>query len=235
MKHKVRIRHKHPRTNTTKLRILQALAPLNIKISAVHHTNEGSVIITADRHDSDKLLTPNAINKLKDLDIETIISPEERANRTVICHRLDELIFDNPENEIAQEIEDHNQGLIVTRITKFPNRQTRKTNTLKVEFSDRAMATKAEQGLLMFHLSVPEYAIKKEMYIALKTCYRCYAVDDHETTDCPLPRDHKICSECAANDHTWRDCASDEKKMHKLWRRSQNPGNEMPNKKRHHQ
>lgn len=41
---------------------------------------------------------------------------------------------------------------------------------------------------------------------------RCYKIEDRVASQCDKPRDHKVCSECAAEGHTWRECTSSAKR-----------------------
>ena len=70
------------------------------------------------------------------------------------------------------------------------------------------MQKKAQQdGLKMFMMSIPSYAIKQEIYYNVKTCFRCYALEDHNTNQCDKSQEYKICSECAEYGHIWKDCS----------------------------
>ena len=84
---------------------------------------------------------------------------------------------------------------------------------MKIEFETVEMADKAIQhGIRLFRISVASHQITKEKYTEITYCLRCYALEQHLTKDCPKPREHKACSECASDDHTWSNCTSTTKK-----------------------
>ena len=35
---------------------------------------------------------------------------------------------------------------------------------------------------------------------------RCYALEEHYITECPLPKEYKICSRCSNVGHVWHQC-----------------------------
>lgn len=41
---------------------------------------------------------------------------------------------------------------------------------------------------------------------------RCYKIEDHHTSECPKPKEYKICRECAEDGHIWRECTNDYKR-----------------------
>lgn len=85
--------------------------------------------------------------------------------------------------------------------------------TLKIEFADADMASKAaSDGLRLFNMSIASHQVTKETYVQLNTCMKCYAIEEHTTSSCPLPEEQRRCSECAGKDHTWRECRSGVKK-----------------------
>ena len=48
-------------------------------------------------------------------------------------------------------------------------------------------------------------------FIAIKTCIKCYSLEQHNTKDCPKNRDFKICSECSNEGHLWFNCKAEQK------------------------
>ena len=135
-----------------------------------------------------------------------VVPPAEKAKRSIICTNVEELIFENSEEEIAEEIQISNTWAEIQKVTKFPPRG--RNNIMKIEFTDHSMAERAkDHGLLMFYISIANHQIKRESYIEIKNCYKCYTIEDHDTQD----NTYKICSECSALDHTWKECKSTQK------------------------
>ncbi|KAG7177265.1 hypothetical protein Hamer_G000544 [Homarus americanus] len=69
--------------------------------------------------------------------------------------------------------------------------------TQLVEFTSTEVAEKAtKSGLLAFTYSIPYHQIQQEQYHHTRTCLRCYAIEDHDSVNCPKPKEYKICSKC---------------------------------------
>lgn len=77
-----------------------------------------------------------------------------------------------------------------------------------------------QQGILAFNLSISPDQIERESYMQIKTCYRYYELDDHQTNECPHTS-LTICSECGERVHTFKNCTNEAKRcinceMHNL-------------------
>ncbi len=85
---------------------------------------------------------------------------------------------------------------------KFPN-----SPTIKLTFTQTTLAKKyTEQGLKSFKISGPCHEIKLEIYIPVKSCMKCYTLEDHFTSECPKSQDYKVCSEHSTKGHLWYQC-----------------------------
>lgn len=211
---RVKIKHNlDPRDPTTKQKLLEILAKTDIHICNLADTRDGGiVVVTAREEDADSLLSNETVKALKKEGYEPLLPPEVRTRRSILCHGVDQLIYDHTKSDIEDEIEEKNTWARVKQVYKFPA-NNRTTYTFKIEFEDVSMAAKAEtNGLRLFNMSIAYHQIKREIYTPIKTCLRCYKIEDHNTSECPQPRDYKICSECSSQDHTWRSCKSNEKK-----------------------
>lgn len=208
IKHKVNLNDKQ-----TKQKLLELLAKEGVNICNLIPTRDGSIVaVTATENDADLLLKTNMMKTLGNEGFEPILPPEVRARRTVICQGIDELIYDHSKADIEDEIEEKNTWATVKDSYKFPP-SNRNTYLIKIEFEDASMAAKAEEhGLRLFNMSIAGHQIKREKYTQLKTCMRCYKIEDHTTAQCPKPHDYKVCSECASHEHTWRQCKSQKKR-----------------------
>lgn len=71
---------------------------------------------------------------------------------------------------IKTEFSKNNQWITaIDHIYKFPNK-----NILKIQFTNTQTAKKAiDNGILEFHMSIPDHKIKPEEYIPITTCMHC--------------------------------------------------------------
>lgn len=204
---RVKIKHPRPGDLTTKRELLDIIAP-TVKVTRLLATRDALIAITRTDKDSDELFRDTVSDKLKAAHFEAIMPPELRCQRAVICFRLDELIIEHTADEIEAEIMRCQDWAEVGEVYKF-----HRSNTIKITFATSDMAAKAsEQGLRIFYFSVPPARMQREVYVPLLTCDRCHAIEQHTTSECPHPATFKLCSECAQQDHTFRDCRSGAKK-----------------------
>lgn len=64
----------------------------------------------------------------------------------------------------------------------------------------------------MFAMSISTHQTEQDTHVEIKSCMKCYKIEDHNTSECPKPQDYKICLECSEEGHIWRDCPSEIKK-----------------------
>lgn len=186
--------------------MLNILAP-EVKITRLIPTRDAVIVLTASDKDGDEIFQSNIREKLEKDGFNAIMPPELRAQRTVICFRLDELIYEHQAEEIRTEVERVQTWAKVQEVYKFP-----RTNTLKITFQTTDMAKKAkDNGILLFAMSVPPTQIRKEVYTPILSCNRCHAVEEHATNQCPTPPNYVACSECGSRDHTFRECRATDK------------------------
>ena len=65
-------------------------------------------------------------------------------------------------------------------------------------------------GLYLFNTRINPYQCEQERIHDLLICFKCYKYEDHHTKDCPTPL--TVCSECAEEGHTFKECKSSTKK-----------------------
>lgn len=199
----------NPKERRSKLKLLEILAPAEVYATALHEAYDGYIVITATDKEVDKILEPAVTQNLKTQGFTPILPQEVKSRRTIICYMVEQTAFENTENDIADEIEYKQDWAKIQSTYKFPNSR----NMLKVQFESVSMADKAaNQGLRLFHVSIAPHQISKERYINIPYCMKCYAIDDHATNQCPKPQGYQICSECSSQNHTWRNCRTEEKK-----------------------
>lgn len=174
---------------------LQGLLSSNvIYVTRIITTNGGFVILTYSEEEMDKIFN-NTDKQLQEKQVFLIIPPQLKANRLVLIFRVNNYIFTHSENEIKEEILEHNKWIDeISQIYKFPN-----SNTLKITFNESAKAIKAqEHGIKLFSMRIPQYNIEQDTYHNLVTCMKCYEIETHTTRNCPQESTYKICSCCSS-------------------------------------
>jgi len=146
------------------------------------------------------------ISQLQNVSARPVMPPNIRVNRSLLLFKLDDMIFANSCEEIKSEIENKNQWCKLLDVFKF-----KKTKGIKVVFSSSIMAEKAaDRGLHMFRLHVPGHVMRKDSFRSVTTCYVCYELNSHISTECPKKSSgYKICSNCSSLDHTWKSCTAE--------------------------
>ena len=189
--------------------LLETLSTNEIYTTKVIPLNGGLVVITTDE-DHDKLFQEKTIKDLAQHGFQPIVPPKLKAKRSVIVFNVDLHIYNNTENDIAEEMYAHNNWLEnnIDTIFKFPH-----SKNIKITFKQATTTTKTrEVDLKLFHMRIPSHQIHQEKFYNIKTCFRCYKIEDHHTNACSQDSSFKICSECSMTGHTWRECNVEENK-----------------------
>ena len=74
----------------------------------------------------------------------------------------------------------------------------------------------SNSGLLLFFLHIPGHNILKDKYVKLITCYCCYSVEKHLSSNCPKKLSdptYRVCSKCALHDHDFKSCPNVDDKL----------------------
>lgn len=207
---KVKIKSSNSKDPRIKNSLLEILSRNDIYATRLISIPDGFVVLTWNEQDLDKIFNSTTNVQLEEEGLTPIIPLELKANRSVIILNVDTHIYSNNESDIMEEIMNKNDWAKenITNLVKFPNSQI-----LKITFKQSSQAKKAQTaGLRLFSMSIPATQIKQEVYHNIQTCFRCYALEDHFSSQCPKPKDYKVCSECAQEGHTWKECSSNEKK-----------------------
>lgn len=207
---RIKIKHPRSRDKATLQRLLGILSSNHVYATQLIPLDDSIIVITSDNNETDKIFNPPCKEQLEKSNFTPILPPEFKANRTVILTRVDDIIYTNEEKDISEELQRHNNwiGDSITEIFKFP-----KSNTLKITFDHTEKAKKSTtNGLLMYHMRIPPQQVHQDEYIHIKTCMKCYKIEEHNTNQCPKDLNYQICSECGEEGHQWRDCKSTHKK-----------------------
>ena len=202
---KLRIKDLRPRVGDRKKLLWSRLMNLNLLVYSIREPNRNTFLVITSDDIVDKLLTTKTKDSLKRDDFEVITPPEYNAKRTFVLRNIDSLITTIEEEELKTDLE--NSWLKVTEVIKIPNAP----KILKIKAENSEMVRLAsERGVLIYNQSIPPQNVEREVFVYLNICYHCYKYD-HQTEDCTTP-DITVCSECAASNHTYRDCQSNIKK-----------------------
>ena len=204
---RIKIKHPRPQDLATRTRLLEVFTN-TVGVTRLIPLRDGIVILTATDGDADAVFSDGILQQLRDRGYEPLLPPELKAQRTVLCFRLDELLTGFSADEMHQELERQHDWAKIAEVYKFS-----RSNTIKVTFKASEMAKKAlNAGLLMFGLTIPPHQMQQETYTPLIACNRCNEVESHTTPNCTKDHAFKQCSECAAMGHTFRDCTATEKR-----------------------
>ncbi len=207
---RVKIKCKNSDEKRKKTKLLEILCTKQVQVTKVFTTPDGYGILLINEDHADKIFTREIKEELVANGFSAVLPPELKSKKSVIISRADDVVYDKTVDVIADELTQNNAwiGDDTDSVFKFPN-----SNTLKVTFNQTATAKKCtENGLLAFNLSIPPSDIKQETFIPIKTCMKCYTLEDHTTKDCPEEKDFKICSECSLVGHAWHQCTAKRKK-----------------------
>ena len=207
---RLKIKSRNPKEHTRKTALLEILAKNDIFINKLLPINDGFIALTCTDNDLDKIFERTVTQELEEKDFYPQIPLELRAKRSIIIFNADLFIYSNSEEDIKDEIMTKNEWANeqIDSIFTFPN-----SNNLKITFAQSVLATKAkQQGIRLFSMSIAPHQIQQEEFHNIKTCFKCYAIEDHNTNQCPSPKEYIICSECAEEGHTWNNCTNNNKK-----------------------
>jgi len=192
----------------SKVALLEKFKNFRIKISGIFVRGKVFTVSCDSTDDLDELFSENCLAGLEELECRPVLPPALRSNRTVIVFKVDNLIYDNDTESIKNEIHRANFDLRVTELYKFEN-----SKTIKLTFASQRMAVDcSEKGLNAFHLHISPINITRDRHIDIPICYRCYKLDDHIATNCPMDRNFLICSICSVVGHSYKNCVSSTQK-----------------------
>ncbi len=201
---RIKIKCRTP-SRENKLKLLEILSTKQVEISGFIPIHDGFVALTLNEHHADCIFNNETKRELETHGFSPIMPPQLKVKKSVILTRVDEIIYEKHIVDIGEELQKCNPWIgedNIVDIFKFP-----KSSTIKITFSQTLLAEKCiDHGLKAFNISVPSYEIKQETYIQIKCCLKCYALEDHFTNECKVPKEYKVCSECSEEGHVWHQC-----------------------------
>ena len=184
--------------------LLNILSNHNVKCSKLQSVSDYFILWCSDDSDVDALFSPASISALNVISCVPQLPPDIRPKRTVLLRYVDELIFQEDNDNIIEELQLRNPWLVTPEIFAFP-----KSAIIKLTCSSIAVANKTKHsGVRLFRFFVPPSNIVFEDYINITMCYKCYSFEDHLASSCPKPSNYKICSLCSKTDHTYKQCST---------------------------
>ena len=151
-------------------------------------------------NDADKIFQTQCLIDLGNINVTPMMTPELKAQRTIMAYNVDEFVYSESEHELIH-IMNSSKQYEAESVHKLRN------NSLKITFRSIENATKVLQhGLRICNISIPATSLRRDRYVNVTFCYKCYSMDGHTSKDCNKPADFKICSTCSDTTHTFNFC-----------------------------
>ncbi len=175
-----------------------------VHITGIIKANDGFVVPPLSEVPRDKIFTREVKNKLEQNGFSPLTPAEVKVKKSVILTKVDDFIYDNAADAILEELSLRNHWIgddKLDSVYKFPN-----FSTIKVTFSQTALAKICTETILRaYGISNPYHEIRQETYIPIRCCMKCYALELHNTRECPKSRGFKIYSESSNEGHLYRE------------------------------
>lgn len=156
-------------------------------------------VICSEKTEVEALLSSSGIRALSSIGLFPRAAAEFMAERTIICHRVDPIIWDHTEEEIKMELYEQQDWVYIRNIVKI------RPSLMKIVMADTQAAKMAQEyGLNAFYLRIAPQQISPERHVKVQFCLNCYSYEDHSTAYCKNPQ--KICNNCGGKDHLWKTC-----------------------------
>ena len=144
---------------------------LNIPLIGLKPTKVGFLAITEQQSEIDKILNNNAKDKLRAIGLDAKLPVKLKAERSVICRKIDSSVGEMSKEEIKEDISSRNVLLDAEEVTKFGSY----THLFKVEFKTIEQAQRALQnGFLCGNTKISSHQIEKEEFTDILICFNCY-------------------------------------------------------------
>ena len=162
----------------------------------------GAIVQVYSPEEIDKILEPDCILKLSELNLKPVIPPHYDPVRTIFVSNLPNAITSKNSNDIITEIHRCNE-LNVKKTYAIPSLLSNKRKLLKITFKTPNHAKEAaSKGFGFFNLKVDPDFIKREAFEYVDQCYKCFRFD-HITAKCS--QNTYSCSKCSGPHH-YKQC-----------------------------
>ena len=167
----------------------------------------GFIAYTASDRDTEKLYeykSMSIINKNKNINFR--LSPEQKAQRTVLAKRIDKDLFKHSADDLKRDL----NANLKERKLKVEVVFVHKVEThgfIKLQFRSAFEAETAQKnGLFCFGRSLPKFCLQRERFVHVRQCMKCYKFN-HSTYQCKNTQ--RICSTCGQTGHIYKGCKVD--------------------------
>jgi len=205
---KLKLKYLDPnKEKPSKLKVFETIFKnLNAQLTKLIPIDTGFIAITDSSKSRDTLCSPRGLTELAKINLAPTQSREQMAERSLFIKKLDSVAGSHSPEEIKTELQNNHTWLQITEVHKIKNF----THIIKIVCATSEIATRAiDQGLLLFYTRISPSQITKEKFTPIQTCFKCYKVNNHNTSDCPQTQ--SICSICSQSGHTYTDCTSNNK------------------------
>ena len=191
-------------TNQDDTHLRGVLSSVGVCFYSVFMMATGLLVTTRADKDADLLYEHNAVEMVnKGGNFSFRLTQEQRAKRTLLAKNVDRTILAMTPQQLQKAINTDKDAkkMKVKCISAYINHQY---GFIKMQFRSLAETEKVKStGLLIQGITMPPYALEKEIYIPVKQCMKCYEYD-HYTSSCSATT--RICSTCTSTEHRYTQC-----------------------------
>ena len=182
------------------IRISEVAPDFNIR--DVYATPTYAILVFDTKDEVSSFFNPEVVEKLQESHLKPIPSPDQLHSKAVFITKLRPYVTHNTYENIMKEINDNNP-VKVNSVFKLENKKYGTTSTLKLIFdTNESVNYVLRQGIKFFSITVSPDQIRKDEYIHLQQCFRCFSFE-HVTRECTT--NSQKCNICAGNHH-YKDC-----------------------------
>jgi len=179
---------------------------LNAQLTKLIPITDGFIAITDSSKSKDTLSSNRGTSELAKLNLRLSESREQIAHKTLFIKQVDSVAGSHSADDIKAElIRNHSWlgNISVFKIKQF-------THIFKLTCPNTATTDRIlQEGLTLFYTRISPSQITREKFTPIKTCFKCYKANDHDTNDCKATT--LKCSNCSLPGHTHTNCTATEK------------------------